>query len=41
MPGERRAIRTELNNADVRGESPRAIVEGFNLEETYTSKKDL
>jgi len=30
MPGERRTIRTELENADARGESPRIVVEGFN-----------
>jgi hypothetical protein len=30
MPGERRTIRTELANADARGESPRMVVEGFN-----------
>ena len=32
MPGERRAIRTEVADADARGESPRIIVEGFNVE---------
>jgi hypothetical protein len=31
MPGERTTIRTELENADTRGERPRIIVEGFNL----------
>jgi hypothetical protein len=30
MPGERRTIRTELENADTRGERPRIVVEGFN-----------
>jgi hypothetical protein len=30
MPGERRAIRTELEHADTRGESPKMVVEGFN-----------
>jgi hypothetical protein len=30
MPGERRTIRTELNHADTRGETPRVVVEGFN-----------
>jgi hypothetical protein len=30
MPGERRTIRTELQNADTRGERPRVVVEGFN-----------
>jgi hypothetical protein len=30
IPGERRTIRTELENADTRGESPRIVVEGFN-----------
>jgi Exo-beta-D-glucosaminidase Ig-fold domain/F5/8 type C domain/Glycosyl hydrolases family 2/Glycosyl hydrolases family 2, sugar binding domain len=33
MPGERRTIRTELENADTRGERPRIAVEGFNIEE--------
>ena len=32
MPGERRTIRTELENADTRGERPRIVVEGFNLQ---------
>ena len=32
MPGERRTIRTELENADTRGERPRVVVEGFNVE---------
>ncbi len=31
MPGERRTIRTELENADTRGERPRMAVEGFNV----------
>ncbi len=31
MPGERRTIRTELDDADTRGEEPRVAVEGFNL----------
>ncbi len=31
MPGERKTIRTELANADTRGERPRVVVEGFNL----------
>ncbi len=30
MPGERRTIRTELDDADTRGENPRIVVEGFN-----------
>jgi hypothetical protein len=30
MPGERRSIRTELEHADTRGETPRIVVEGFN-----------
>jgi hypothetical protein len=33
MPGERRTIRTEINAADTRGESPRMVVEGFNVGE--------
>jgi len=32
MPGERRTIRTELENADTRGERPRVVVEGFNVQ---------
>ena len=32
MPGERRTIRTELAHADTRGERPRMVVEGFNVE---------
>jgi hypothetical protein len=32
MPGERRTIRTEVANADTRGENPRMAVEGFNVE---------
>jgi hypothetical protein len=31
MPGERRTIRTELEDADTRGERPRMAVEGFNV----------
>ena len=31
MPGERRAVRTELENADTRGERPRIVVTGFNV----------
>jgi hypothetical protein len=30
MPGERRTIRTEIEDADTRGERPRMVVEGFN-----------
>jgi hypothetical protein len=32
MPGERRTIRTEVENADTRGERPRIVVEGFNVQ---------
>jgi hypothetical protein len=32
MPGERRTIRTELAGPDTRGENPRIVVEGFNVE---------
>jgi len=32
MPGERRTIKTELENEDTRGERPRIVVEGFNVE---------
>ncbi len=31
MPGERRVIQTELEDADARGERPKIVVEGFNL----------
>jgi hypothetical protein len=31
MPGESRTIRTELENADTRGERPAMVVEGFNV----------
>jgi beta-galactosidase/beta-glucuronidase len=31
MPGEKRTIQTELEDADTRGERPRIVVEGFNL----------
>jgi beta-galactosidase/beta-glucuronidase len=31
MPGEKRMIRTEVEDADTRGERPRVEVEGFNL----------
>lgn len=33
MPGESRTIRTELEDADTRGETPRIVVEGFNTAE--------
>lgn len=32
MPGEQRTIQTELNHADTRGEKPRMMVGGFNVE---------
>jgi hypothetical protein len=32
IPGEWQSIRTELADADARGENPRIIVEGFNIE---------
>ena len=32
MPGERRSIRTEVEDADTRGERPRIVVEGFNVQ---------
>ena len=31
MPGERRTIRTELEQADTRGEKPAIVIEGFNV----------
>lgn len=33
MPGERRTIRTEVENTDTRGEKPKIVVEGFNTGE--------
>ena len=33
MPGEKRSIQTQINDADTRGERPRIVVEGFNLAE--------
>jgi len=33
MPGERRTIHIELENADARGERPRVIVAGYNVAE--------
>jgi hypothetical protein len=32
MPGERQTITTGLDDADTRGEKPRIVVEGFNVE---------
>ena len=32
MPGERQTIITDLADADTRGETPRIVVEGFNLQ---------
>jgi hypothetical protein len=34
MPGERETIRTEVNEADTRGQRPRVKVEGYNLKLT-------
>jgi len=34
MPGEKRLLRTELEQADTRGEHPCIVVEGFNLEDS-------
>jgi hypothetical protein len=33
MPGEKRNILTQVDDADTRGERPRIVVEGFNLAE--------
>jgi Exo-beta-D-glucosaminidase Ig-fold domain len=33
MPGESRVIRTELENADTRGERPTMVTEGFNIQD--------
>jgi Exo-beta-D-glucosaminidase Ig-fold domain/Glycosyl hydrolases family 2/F5/8 type C domain/Glycosyl hydrolases family 2, sugar binding domain len=32
MPGERKTIHVEFDNADARGEKPRVVLEGFNVE---------
>jgi len=32
MPGESRTLRTEVQHADTRGEAPRIVVEGFNVD---------
>jgi hypothetical protein len=32
MPGERRTVKSEMNHADTRGEKPRMVVSGFNIE---------
>jgi Exo-beta-D-glucosaminidase Ig-fold domain/F5/8 type C domain/Glycosyl hydrolases family 2/Glycosyl hydrolases family 2, sugar binding domain len=32
MPGERRAINIQLENADTRGERPRVVVDGYNVD---------
>ena len=32
MPGETRRITTKLRDADTRGEKPRIVVEGFNVD---------
>ncbi len=32
MPGEQRIVQTELNHADTRGEKPRMVLGGFNVE---------
>jgi hypothetical protein len=37
MPGERRTIQTEMEDADARGERPRTVVEGFNMERSTES----
>jgi len=37
MPGERRTIGTEVENADTRGERPRMVVEGFNVGDVKSS----
>jgi hypothetical protein len=31
MPGEHRTLRTEVNHADTRGETPKILVSGFNI----------
>jgi hypothetical protein len=32
MPGESRTITTEVADQDTRGEQPRMVIEGFNVE---------
>ena len=34
LPGEERTIQTDLNHADTRGEHPRMLIRGFNIEAT-------
>ena len=36
MPGEKRGMRTELEEADTRGERPAIAVDGFNMDRTQT-----
>ena len=38
LPGERRTIQTELNHTDTRGEKPRMLVRGFNVEAEQPSR---
>ncbi len=33
MPGERKTIHVQLEDADTRGETPRIVLEGYNLED--------
>jgi hypothetical protein len=40
LPGESRRIRTELAHADTRGERPRIVVEGFNVEAASPAAAD-
>lgn len=39
MPGERRALWTEVKNADTRGEHPRIVVSGFNASEVTAASE--
>jgi len=32
MPGERQTVTTDVDDTDTRGEKPRIVVEGFNVE---------
>lgn len=40
LPGETRRIRTELKQADTRGERPAIVIEGFNVDEPSSVRTD-
>ena len=39
MPGERRTIETELQHIDTRGEAPKIVVEGFNVQQDTSTER--